>query len=136
MRVTVSRKAHFNAAHRLHVEDWSEDKNNEVFGKCCNPNYHGHNYELIVDVTGDVDETTGIVIDLKVLKDFIRDEIEDVLDHKNLNLDIPYFKKVIPTAENICIFIWDIMREKISNDKDVSVTLYESPRNFVKYSGN
>jgi len=136
MRVTVSRKAHFNAAHRLYVEDWSEDKNNEVFGKCCNPNYHGHNYELIVDVTGDVDQTTGIVIDLKVLKDFIRDEIEDVLDHKNLNLDIPYFKKVIPTAENICIFIWDIMREKISNDKDVSVTLYETPRNFVKYSGN
>ena len=136
MRVTVSRKAHFNAAHRLHVEDWSEDKNNEVFGKCCNPNYHGHNYELIVDVTGDVDETTGIVIDLKVLKDIIRDEIEEVLDHKNLNLDIPYFKKVIPTAENICIFIWDIMREKISNDKDISVTLYETPRNFVKYSGN
>ena len=136
MRVTVSRKAHFNAAHRLHVEDWSEDKNNEVFGKCCNPNYHGHNYELIVDVTGDVDQTTGIVIDLKVLKDIIRDEIEEVLDHKNLNLDIPYFKKVIPTAENICIFIWGIMREKISNDKDVSVTLYETPRNFVKYSGN
>tara|TARA_B000000475_G_C15998467_1_gene447918 strand:- start:2001 stop:2411 length:411 start_codon:yes stop_codon:yes gene_type:complete len=136
MRVTVSRKAHFNAAHRLHVEDWSEDKNNEVFGKCCNPNYHGHNYELIVDVTGDVDQTTGIVIDLKVLKDIIRDEIEEVLDHKNLNLDIPYFKKVIPTAENICIFIWDIMREKISNDKDISVTLYETPRNFVKYSGN
>jgi 6-pyruvoyltetrahydropterin/6-carboxytetrahydropterin synthase len=136
MRVTVSRKAHFNAAHRLYVEDWSEDKNNEVFGKCCNPNYHGHNYELIVDVTGDVDQTTGIVIDLKVLKDIIRDEIEEVLDHKNLNLDIPYFKKVIPTAENICIFIWDIMREKISKDKDVSVTLYETPRNFVKYSGN
>ena len=136
MRVTVSRKAHFNAAHRLHVEDWSEDKNNEVFGKCCNPNFHGHNYELIVDVTGDVDQTTGIVIDLKVLKDIIRDEIEEVLDHKNLNLDIPYFKKVIPTAENICIFIWDIMREKISNDKDISVTLYETPRNFVKYSGN
>ena len=136
MRVTVSRKAHFNAAHRLHVEDWSEDKNNEVFGKCCNPNYHGHNYELIVDVTGDVDQTTGIVIDLKVLKDIIRDEIEEVLDHKNLNLDIPHFKKVIPTAENICIFIWDIMREKISNDKDISVTLYETPRNFVKYSGN
>ena len=136
MRVTVSRKAHFNAAHRLHVEDWSEDKNNEVFGKCCNPNYHGHNYELIVDVTGDVDQTTGIVIDLKVLKDIIRDEIEEVLDHKNLNLDIPHFKKVIPTAENICIFIWDIMRKKISNDKDISVTLYETPRNFVKYSGN
>ena len=136
MRVTVSRKAHFNAAHRLHVEDWSEHKNNEVFGKCCNPNYHGHNYELIVDVTGDVDQTTGIVIDLKVLKDIIRDEIEEVLDHKNLNLDIPYFKKVIPTAENICIFIWDIIREKISNDKDISVTLYETPRNFVKYSGN
>ena len=136
MRVTVSRKAHFNAAHRLYVEDWSDDKNNEVFGKCCNPNYHGHNYELIVDVTGDVDETTGIVIDLKVLKDIIRDEIEEVLDHKNLNLDIPYFKKVIPTAENICIFIWDIMREKISKDKDVSVTLYETPRNFVKFSGN
>ena len=135
-RITGYRKAHFNAAHRLYVEDWSENKNNEVFGKCCNPNYHGHNYELIVDVTGDVDQTTGIVIDLKVLKDIIRDEIEEVLDHKNLNLDIPYFKKVIPTAENICIFIWDIMREKISNDKDISVTLYETPRNFVKYSGN
>ena len=118
MKVTVSRKAHFNAAHRLYVEDWSEEKNNKVFGKCCNENYHGHNYELVVDVIGDVDKTTGIVIDLKVLKDIIKEEIEEVLDHKNLNLDVPYFKKVIPTAENICIFIWDIMRKKISKDKD------------------
>jgi 6-pyruvoyltetrahydropterin/6-carboxytetrahydropterin synthase len=136
MKVTVSRKAHFNAAHRLYVEDWSEEKNNKVFGKCCNENYHGHNYELVVDVIGDIDKTTGIVIDLKVLKDIIKEEIEEVLDHKNLNLDLPYFKKVIPTAENICIFIWDIMRKKISKDKDIAVTLYETPRNFVKYSGN
>ena len=136
MKVTVSRKAHFNAAHRLFVENWSDEKNQNLFGKCSNSNFHGHNYELIVDVRGEVDLVTGIVIDLKELKDIIKNEVEELLDHKNLNLDVPYFKKVIPTAENICIFIWNILRDKISNDNELSVTLYETPRNFVKYSGN
>jgi 6-pyruvoyltetrahydropterin/6-carboxytetrahydropterin synthase len=136
MKVTVSRKAHFNAAHRLFVENWSDEKNQNLFGKCSNSNFHGHNYELIVDVRGEVDLVTGVVIDLKELKDIIKYEVEELLDHKNLNLDVPYFKKVIPTAENICIFIWNILRDKISNDNELSVTLYETPRNFVKYSGN
>ncbi|MDC1337390.1 6-carboxytetrahydropterin synthase [Flavobacteriaceae bacterium] len=136
MRVTVSRKAHFNAAHRLFVENWSDEKNHNLFGKCSNPNFHGHNYDLIVDVTGDVDQVTGVVIDLKELKDIIKNDVEELLDHKNLNLDVLYFKKVIPTAENICIFIWNILRDKISKDNELSVTLYETPRNFVKYSGN
>ena len=136
MKVTVSRKAHFNAAHRLFVENWSDEKNKNLFGKCSNPNFHGHNYDLIVDVTGEVDMITGVVIDLKELKDIIKNEVEELLDHKNLNLDVLYFKKVIPTAENICIFIWNILRDKISNDNELSVTLYETPRNFVKYSGN
>jgi len=136
MKVTVSRKAHFNAAHRLFVENWSDEKNKNLFGKCSNPNFHGHNYDLIVDVTGEVDQVTGVVIDLKELKDIIKNEVEELLDHKNLNLDVLYFKKVIPTAENICIFIWNILRVKISKDNELSVTLYETPRNFVKYSGN
>jgi 6-pyruvoyltetrahydropterin/6-carboxytetrahydropterin synthase len=136
MKVTVSRKAHFNAAHRLFVENWSDEKNQNLFGKCSNPNFHGHNYDLIVDVTGEVDTITGVVIDLKELKDIIKNEVEELLDHKNLNLDVLYFKKVIPTAENICIFIWNILRDKISKDNELSVTLYETPRNFVKYSGN
>ena len=136
MKVTVSRKAHFNAAHRLFVENWSDEKNKNLFGKCSNPNFHGHNYDLIVDVTGDVDQVTGVVIDLKELKDIIKNEVEELLDHKNLNLDVLYFKKVIPTAENICIFIWNILRDKISKDNELSVTLYETTRNFVKYSGN
>ena len=136
MKVTVSRKAHFNAAHRLFVENWSDEKNHNLFGKCSNPNFHGHNYDLIVDVTGDVDQVTGVVIDLKELKDIIKNDVEELLDHKNLNLDVLYFKKVIPTAENICIFIWNILRDKISTDNKLAVTLYETPRNFVKYSGN
>ena len=136
MKVTVSRKAHFNAAHRLFVENWSDEKNKNLFGKCSNTNFHGHNYELIVDVRGEVDLVTGVVIDLKELKDIIKNEVEELLDHKNLNLDVPYFKKVIPTAENICIFIWNILRDKISKDNELAVTLYETPRNFVKYSGN
>ena len=136
MNVTVSRKAHFNAAHRLFVKEWSDEKNLNVFGVCSNSNYHGHNYEIIVDVTGKVDPVTGMVIDLKTLKDIIKNEIEDVMDHKNLNLDIGYFKKVVPTAENICIFIWNKLRTKINYNNKIEVTLYETPRNFVKYNGN
>tara|TARA_B100001093_G_scaffold19424_1_gene17524 strand:- start:458 stop:877 length:420 start_codon:yes stop_codon:yes gene_type:complete len=136
MKVTVSRKAHFNAAHRLYVKNWSDKKNEDVFGKCNNPNYHGHNYELIVSLTGNIDPTSGMVIDLKDLKDIIKSEVEEVLDHKNLNLDVEYFKNVIPSVENICVFIWSVLRKKIDNDKLIEVTLYETPRNFVKYSGD
>ena len=136
MEITVSRKAHFNAAHRLHNKKWSDKKNNEVFGKCNYPNYHGHNYELIVSITGKINSNTGYVMDMGELKNIIKNEIEERLDHKNLNLDIPYFSKVIPSAENICIYIYDILRDNIDKEFRLSVKLYETPRNFVEYSGN
>ena len=135
MEVTVSRKAHFNAAHRLNNDKWSIKKNEEIFGKCNYPNYHGHNYELIVSVRGEIDQDTGYVMDMGKLKEIIKNEIEDRLDHKNLNLDIDYFKKVIPSAENISVFIYNILRNKIDKNLSISVTLYETPRNFVVYSG-
>ena len=135
MIVTVSRKAHFNAAHRLYRKDWSDAKNTEVFGKCSNPNYHGHNYELIVSVTGKIDKQTGFVIDMKILKDIIREEIEDVFDHKNLNLEVEEFKDLNPTAENIVIVIYNKLRAKLDTLLDLEVVLYETPRNFVTYSG-
>jgi len=135
MEITVSRKAHFNAAHRLHNKNWSAEKNEQVFGKCNYSNYHGHNYELIVSVTGKVNPETGYVIDMGELKNLIKDEIEDRLDHKNLNLDIEYFSEIIPSAENISIFIYDILRKNINSEFKLSVRLYETPRNFVEYSG-
>ena len=136
MEITVSRKAHFNAAHRLFNKEWSEKKNSQVFGKCNYPNYHGHNYELIVSVTGEINPDTGYVIDMGVLKNIIKNEIEERLDHKNLNLDVPHFSNVIPSAENISIYIYDILRNKINKALKLSVKLYETPRNFVEYSGN
>ena len=135
MIVTVSRKAHFNAAHRLFRPEWSDEKNLEVFGKCSNPLYHGHNYDLEVSVTGVIDPITGFVIDMKVLKDMIRTEIEDVFDHKNLNEEVPEFKTLNPTSENIVVVIWNKLRSKIDKKNKLSVTLYETPRNFVSYSG-
>ncbi len=135
MKVTVSRKAHFNAAHRLYRKDWSNEKNDEVFGLCNNPNFHGHNYELIACVTGEIDKETGYVIDIKVLKELIKTEIEDAFDHKNLNLDVPEFKNLNPTAENIVVVIYNKLRSKLSTHLDLEVVLYETPRNFVKYSG-
>ncbi len=135
MIVTVSRKAHFNAAHRLYRKDWSDTKNTQVFGKCSNPNYHGHNYELIVSVTGKIDKQTGFVIDMKILKDIIREEIEDAFDHKNLNLEVEEFKDLNPTAENIVIVIYNKLRAKLDTLLDLEVVLYETPRNFVTYSG-
>ena len=134
MEVTVSRKAHFNAAHRLHNKNWSDEKNQEVFGKCNYPNYHGHNYELIVSVTGEINPETGYVIDMGELKKIIKNEIEERLDHKNLNLDVPHFSNTIPSAENICIYIYDILRVNIDSQLKLSVRLYETPRNFVEYS--
>ncbi|MEL0241166.1 MAG: 6-carboxytetrahydropterin synthase [Flavobacteriaceae bacterium] len=136
MRVKVSRQAHFNAAHRLYRADWSFDKNQEVFGLCNNPNYHGHNYELIVSVTGEIDPITGYVMDMKVLKDLIKSEVENAFDHKNLNLEVPEFKEMNPTAENIAVVIYHKLRPHIEADKDIEVVLYETPRNFVTYSGN
>ena len=136
MEVTVSRKAHFNAAHRLFNKNWSDEKNESVFGKCNNLNYHGHNYEMIVSVTGKINPETGYVIDMGVLKKIIKDEVEERLDHKNLNLDVEYFANIIPSAENICIYIYSLLRNKISSELDISVTLYETPRNFVKYPSN
>lgn len=135
MKVKVSRKAHFNAAHRLYRPDWSFDKNDTVFGLCNNPNFHGHNYELIVSVTGEIDKETGFVIDVKILKDLIKSEIEDAFDHKNLNIEVPEFKNLNPTAENIAVIIWDKLRGHIDENKELEVILYETPRNFVTYSG-
>ena len=136
MRVTVSRKAHFNAAHRLYRSDWSSEQNESIFGKCNNPNYHGHNYELIVSVTGEVDPVTGYVLDVKILKDFIKSEVEEAFDHKNLNVDVPEFKTLNPTAENIVIVIYNKLKAVLDKKLDLKVTLYETPRNFVSYTGN
>lgn len=136
MKVTVSRKAHFNAAHRLYRKDWSDDKNEVVFGKCNNPNFHGHNYELIVSVTGEIDKETGYVIDIKVLKDIIKSEVEDAFDHKNLNIEVPEFKDLNPTAENIAIVIYNKIKPKLDSAFELEITLYETPRNFVTYSGS
>ena len=135
MKVTVSRKAHFNAAHRLYRKDWSDEKNNSVFGKCSNPYFHGHNYELIVHVTGNIDPETGYVMDMKNLKNLIKLEVEDKLDHKNLNQEVPEFYDKIPTAENIVVFIFNALRPNLNSEHQLSVTLYETPRNFVSYSG-
>lgn len=136
MKVTVSRKAHFNAAHRLYRKDWSNEKNNAVFGKCNNPNFHGHNYELIVSITGEIDKNTGYVIDIKELKKIIKEEIEDAFDHKNLNVEVPEFKDLNPTAENIAVVIYNKIKPRLTPSFDLEIILYETPRNFVTYSGN
>lgn len=135
MKVTISRKAHFNAAHRLYRKDWSFEQNNAVFGKCNNQNFHGHNYELIVSVTGKINPETGYVMDVKELSDLILEEVEKPFDHKNLNLDVPEFENLNPTAENIVVVIWNKMRKRISLEFDLEVVLYETPRNFVTYKG-
>lgn len=136
MRVSVYRKAHFNAAHRLHVPKWDEQKNKETFGLCNNPYYHGHNYELEVKVTGDIDPDTGYVVDLGWLKDVIKADVEQKFDHKNLNLEVEPFKSTLnPTAENICVVIWQILREKLDSSLDLGVRLYETPRNYVEFEG-
>ena len=135
MRVTISRKAHFNAAHRLFRKDWSDAQNMSIFGKCSNPHYHGHNYELIAHITGEIDSETGYVMDMKVLKDLIKEKIEDVFDHKNLNEEVPEFLDLIPTAENIAVVIYQKLISHLNEKHDLSVTLYETPRNYVTFSG-
>lgn len=133
--MSIFRKSQFNAAHRLFREDWSNEKNLEVFGLCSNPNYHGHNYQLIVKVTGEVDPETGYVIDLKVIKELIEQEVIEPFDHRNLNLDTEEFKNLNPTAENIAIVIWKKLRKRLNDKYDLSVRLYETERNFVEYKG-
>ncbi|HMJ68084.1 MAG TPA: 6-carboxytetrahydropterin synthase [Cyclobacteriaceae bacterium] len=133
MKVAVSRKEHFNAAHRLHNPNWSDEKNQRVFGKCNNPNYHGHNYEVIVTLIGEPDPETGYVFDMKELSDIIRDNVTGKFDHKNLNLDTEYFKDLNPTAENIAIVIWRILRQRIDNKYEIKVRLFETERNIVDY---
>ena len=135
MRVSICRKGHFNAAHRLYNNNWSKEKNKKVFGICSNENFHGHNYELTVKIYGELDKETGMVFELKRMKDIIKKEVEDVLDHKNLNLDIPYFKNVVPTTENLAIFIWKKLYGAFKIDCKLTVILYETPRNFVEFSG-
>lgn len=135
MKVTVCRKEHFNAAHRLFNPNWTFEKNDEVFGKCNNPSFHGHNYDLIVKVTGEIDPETGYVIDMKILKEIIQNEVIEPFDHKNLNVDVEDFKTTNPTAENIAVTIWNRINKKLKNQFSLSITLYETERNFVEYSG-
>lgn len=136
MKVTVCRKEHFNAAHRLYNPHWDEEKNDEIFGLCNNANYHGHNYNLIVKVTGEIDPETGYVVDMKVLKKIIRTRVTDRFDHKNLNVDVEEFKTINPTAENIAVVIWNIIRKELNSKLDLAIILYETERNFVEYSGD
>ena len=133
MRVSIYRKAHFNAAHRLYVNEWSEEKNWEVFGKCANANYHGHNYELEVKLTGEIDSVTGYFINLKTVSDLIKVHVEEVLDHKNLNLDIPELQGIIPSTENLVYYIWKTLRKELADEIELSVRLWESPRNSAEY---
>ena len=135
-KVAVYRKEHFNAAHRLHNSSWDEAKNDSIFGKCNNPNFHGHNYDLIVKVVGEPDPQTGYVIDLKKLSDVINENVLEKFDHKNLNLDTVEFKNLNPTAENIAIVIYNILREKIDKKLELQIRLYETERNFVEYPVN
>jgi 6-pyruvoyltetrahydropterin/6-carboxytetrahydropterin synthase len=132
-RVSVFRKEHFNAAHRLNNPAWDEEKNKEVFGKCNLPHFHGHNYDLIVKVTGVPDPQTGYVIDMKILSDIIKDNVLEKFDHRNLNLDTVEFKNLNPTAENIAIVIYGLIRPFIDEHYDLQIRLYETPRNFVEY---
>lgn len=133
MKVAVFRREHFNAAHRLHNDDWSDEKNAEVFGKCNNHNYHGHNYELEVKLIGEVNKETGYVYDMKVLSDLIKKHVTDRFDHKNLNLDVEEFKNLNPSAENIAIVIYDNLRKHISSEFELKIRLYETERNYVEF---
>lgn len=132
-KVSVFRAEHFNAAHRLNNPSWTDQENQRVFGKCNLPNYHGHNYELIVKVTGEIDVETGYLIDMKLLSYIISDKILNKFDHKNLNMDVPEFKELNPTAENISVVIYNLLRSSIGEHLDLQIRLYETPRNFVEF---
>lgn len=133
MKTAVYRLEHFNAAHRLHNPNWSAEKNEEVFGKCNNAHYHGHNYNLEVCLIGDINPDTGYVYDLKILKKVIKEQVLDRFDHKNLNLDTEEFKELNPTAENIAVVIYNLLRAEITSDLELKIKLYETERNYVEY---
>ena len=133
MKATIYRKEHFNAAHRLFNPTWSDEKNEMVFGKCNNPNFHGHNYELVLKVTGEIDPETGYVIDTKILSETVKEHVLKKFDHKNLNLDTDEFKNLIPTTENIAMVIWQILRSQLELKFELKVILYETERNFVEF---
>ena len=135
MKITICRKSHFNSAHKLYNKVWSKEKNFKVFGKCSYENFHGHNYELIVKLYGEINEDTGLLMDLSDLKKIIKDEVEEKLDHKNLNLDIDYFKDKITSTENLAIYIWNRLNDAINIECKLTVVLFETPRNFVEFSG-
>lgn len=135
MSLTVYRKAHFNAAHRLYRKEWTDEENFAFFGKCSNPNYHGHNYELEVGVSGEIDEKTGFLMDMNLLRDLIKEEVEEAFDHKNLNLEVPEFKTLNPTMENIAMVIWEKLRKRIDTKYKITIKLYETPRNYVVFTG-
>ena len=133
VKIAVYRKEHFNSAHRLHNPQWDDATNKTIFGKCNNPHYHGHNYELIVKVIGEINPETGYVMDMKVLSDIIQQHVIERFDHKNLNEDCAAFKNLNPTAENIAVVIYDILRKEINQKLDLQIRLYETERNFVEY---
>lgn len=135
MEITVTRKSNFNAAHRLHVPEWSDEQNRDFFGLCNNANYHGHNYTLLVSVTGEIDPVSGYLIDLKLLKQIIEEEVIERFDHMNLNLDTEAFSNLNPTAENIAVVIWQLIRKRLESKLKLKVTLYETERNIVEYEG-
>lgn len=132
-KVAVYRREHFNAAHRLYNRDWTDEVNRDVFGKCSLPHFHGHNYELEIKVIGEIDERTGFVMDMKLLSDVVKDQVLEKFDHKNLNLDTVEFRNLNPTAENIAVVIYDLLRPHIKEDLELFIRLYETPRNFVEY---
>ena len=136
MIASATRVERFNAAHRLHNPNWTDERNEEFYGLCNNKNYHGHNYKLLVKVTGEVDPESGYLLDLKVLKDIVRDEVTMRFDHKNLNLDVDDFMELIPIAENIAYVAWHRIRKKLDKKLDLYLTLYETDRNFIEYAGN
>lgn len=135
MSLKVYRKAHFNAAHRLYRKDWTDEENFAFFGKCSNPNYHGHNYEMEVGIGGEIDEETGFLMDMNLLRKLIKEEVEEAFDHKNLNLEVPEFKTLNPTMENIAMVIWDKLRKRIDEKHTITIKLYETPRNYVVFNG-
>jgi 6-pyruvoyltetrahydropterin/6-carboxytetrahydropterin synthase len=132
-KVAVVRREHFNAAHRLYRKDWNSEQNAATFGKCSLPNYHGHNYELEIKVIGEIDENTGYVMDLKKLSDIVNEQVLERFDHKNLNVDVEEFKTLNPTAENIVVVIYQLLRPHIAEQNDLFIRLFETPRNFVEY---
>ena len=132
-KVAVVRREHFNAAHRLYRKDWSDEQNSQTFGKCSFPNFHGHNYELEIKVVGEIDEATGFVMDLKQLSDLVSEKVLEKFDHKNLNVDVEEFRNLIPTAENIAVVIYNLLRPHVAQQNELFIRLFETPRNFVEY---